>query len=111
MRPKDINPLISKIVETLDVEEIPGIILTTDIENMNFHLACTGKDNMGYIGVALEETFCTVKEDSESATQSQKVLVRMIFASLVRSYSREELDLRLEAWRRSIENNKDFDGI
>ena len=107
MKPKDINPLISKIVETLDVEEIPGIILTTDIENMNFHLACTGKDNMGYIGVALEETFCTVKEDSESATQSQKVLVRMIFASLVRSYSREELDLRLEAWRRSVENNKE----
>ena len=111
MRFKDINPLISKIVETLDVEEIPGIVLTADVENSDFHLACTGKDNMGYIGVALEEIFCTVKEDSESATQSQKVLVRMIFASLVRSYSREELDLRLEAWRRSIENNKDFDGI
>ena len=111
MELKDINPLISKIVETLDVGEIPGIILTADIENSNFHLACTGKDNMGYIGVALEETFCTVKEDSESATQSQKVLVRMIFASLVRSYSRKELDLRLEAWRRSVENNKDFDGI
>jgi hypothetical protein len=108
---KDINLLISGIVETLDVEEIPGIILTMDIEKMNFHLACTGRDNMGYIGVALEETFCTVKEDSENATPSQKALVRMIFASLVRSYSQEELDLRLKAWRRSIENNKDFDGI
>lgn len=111
MKFKDINPLISKIVETLDVEEIPGIILTVDIENLKFHLTCTGKDNMGYIGVALEETFCTVKEDSKNATPSQKALVRMIFASLVRSYSQEELDLRLESWRRSMENNKDFDGI
>lgn len=111
MELKDINPLISEIVETLDVEEVPGVFLTVDIENSNIHLACTGKENMGYIGAALEETFCAVKEDSEKVTQSQKVLVRMIFASLVRSYSREELDLRLEAWRRSVENNKDFDGI
>lgn len=108
---REINPLISKIVGTLDIEEIPGVILTVDIENSNIHLACTGKENMGYIGAALEGIFCTVKEDSEDATSSQKTLVRMIFASLVRSYSREELNLRLEAWRRSIENNKDFDGI
>ena len=111
MELKDMNPLISEIVETLNIEEIPGIILTVDIENSNFHLACTGKGNMGYIGVALEETFCTVKEDSENATSSQKTLVRMIFASLVRSYSEDELDRRLKSWRRSIKNNKDFDGI
>lgn len=111
MELKDINPLISEIVETLDVEEIPGVILTVDIENSNIHLACTGRENMGYIGAALEETFCAVKEDSERVTSSQKTLVRMIFASLVRSYSREELDLRLEAWRKSVEDNRDFDGI
>ena len=111
MELKDINPLISEIVETLDVEEIPGVILTIDIGDSNIHLACTGKENMGYIGAALEETFCAVKEDNERVTQSQKVLVRMIFASLVRSYSREELNLRLEAWTRSVENNRDFDGI
>ena len=98
-------------LEILDQEEIPGVILTVDIEDSNFHLTCTGKENMGYIGAVLEETFCAVKEDSEKVTSSQKTLVRMIFASLVRSYSREELDLRLEAWRKSVENNKDFDGI
>jgi len=111
MKLEQINPLISQIVEILDKEEIPGIMLTVDVEAPNFHLACTGKDNMGYIGAIFEEIFHAVKEDSEKVTSSEKTLVRMIFASLVRSYTKEELDQRLEAWRRSVENNKDFDGI
>ena len=106
-----INPLISQIISILDKEEIPGVILTVNTKTPGIHLACTGKDNLGYIGVALEEIFCAVKENSKEVTSSQKILVRMIFASLVRSYTKEELDQRLEAWRRSIENNKDFDGI
>ena len=106
-----INPLISQIVNILDEGEIPSVILTVDTKTPGIHLACTGKDNLGYIGAALEEIFCVVKENSKEITSSQKALVRMIFASLVRSYTKEELDQRLEAWRRSVENNKDFDGI
>ena len=108
---KDINPEISRIVEALDEEKIPGVVLTVDTKSGEYHLACTGKENMGYIGVALEHLFITVKEDEEELNMSQKSLVRMIFASLVRSYSEDELDLRLRAWRKSIGNNKDFDGI
>jgi hypothetical protein len=111
MKLSDINPLISRIVGTLDKEKLPGVIFTIDKETGKYHLACTGKEDMGYIGVALEDLFLSVKEDSEEITMSQRVLVRMIFAALVRSYSEEELNKRLRAWRKSIENNSDFDGI
>lgn len=112
MKLSDINPAISRIVETLDKERIPGVIFTVDKESGRYHLACTGREEQGYIGVALEDLFLEVKEeDDENLTMSQKVLVRMIFAALVRSYSEEELDKRLRAWRRSIRDNSDFDGI
>ena len=111
MKLNDINPLISKIIGILDNERLPGVILTVDKETGQYHLACTGKEDMGYIGVALEDLFLSVKEDGDEITMSQRVLVRMIFAALVRSYSKDELDIRLNAWRRSIENNRNFDGI
>lgn len=111
MKLEDINPAIGKVVGTLDTEKIPGVILTVNKETGKYHLACTGKEDMGYIGVALEDLFLSVKEDGDEITMSQRVLVRMIFAALVRSYSKDELDLRLNAWRRSIENNRNFDGI
>lgn len=100
---KNINLAVSEIVKSLDEKKIPGIILTIDTERGEYHLACTGKEDVAYIGVTLERIFSEVKEDEPDLTESQINLVRLIFASLVRAYSDEELNKRINAWRKKLD--------
>ena len=103
-----VDPKVREVIKLLEENNIPSAILTINTEEENLHLGITGMG--GYIGVVLENIFCTVKENNDP-TPAQVTLVRMIFASLVRSYSQKELDQRLVAWRRRIENDDNFNGI